>query len=185
MRIFGAPIGSLSDMKGIIKGTTLFLRNIQSNIVHGPFWATTKVGKHINRSAFGGRFPAQVRIVHNTHIATLPVQNTPLKGIRKNRWLDVSKTENLVAQLSSAFPNSTSYKESTTKLASVSSAGSTGLFGSQVLRKTTSVKLPGTRSRGKTEIVTVRNVASKSLRQSAAKKKVEKGPSIKRIKRAN
>jgi hypothetical protein len=134
-RIFGGPLGSLTEMKGITGGggsggTTLFLRNVQSNTVSGPFWSISKAAKNLDKVAFGGRYPAQVRVVHAGAVGSLPIRNTPLKSGTKSRWIDAPRAEKLVGQLLSV---KVPVKVTTMVAKSSSSVSSPPPFGSQVL----------------------------------------------------
>lgn len=62
-QLFGSPQRELAQMKKTITpDTKLFLFNIQSSIIQGPFLATSEVQQDLVRNAFGNRFSAHVRV---------------------------------------------------------------------------------------------------------------------------
>lgn len=60
--LFGSIIKFWDDVKEIKKGDVLFLYNIDTDVLFGPFIAATDGGLDIDHEAWGGRFQAQVRV---------------------------------------------------------------------------------------------------------------------------
>lgn len=61
-RIFGLARKYLSTVTEIRKGNDLFLYNYRSNRLFGPFKAVSEGGEKLEPRAWGGRYPAQVRV---------------------------------------------------------------------------------------------------------------------------
>lgn len=92
------------------KGTLLFLRNIATKTITGPFESAGRPARDLVASLFGGRFRAQVRVKHAAGyqgaVGTLPVRDsaafrriTLLKGAR---WIEPDVVEALVKELGDA-----------------------------------------------------------------------------------
>lgn len=61
--LFGSPHKAIHDMeRNIGRSTKLFLFNVSSRCIYGPYYAAAKPQLQINRTAFGSRFPAQVQV---------------------------------------------------------------------------------------------------------------------------
>jgi len=63
LKLFGGPFGEFAAMKEAIgPNTQLYLFNFQARVLTGAFLPQGKPGMNLVKGAFGGRFPAQVRI---------------------------------------------------------------------------------------------------------------------------
>lgn len=73
-------------------GDEIFLYNFQTGTIFGPFVAETRVDQH-DASAWGGRFPLQVRVSASAATSKLEGFGNILPRDRKNRPIPVlSKT---------------------------------------------------------------------------------------------
>ena len=61
-RLFGDTINYWDEIKNVRRGDALFLYNIETDVLFGPFRASSDGQLNIERSAWEGRFPAQVRV---------------------------------------------------------------------------------------------------------------------------
>ena len=60
--LFGDTMKFWDEVKEIKRGDALFLYNIDTDVLFGPFEAESDGGLNIEPDAWGGRFPAQVRV---------------------------------------------------------------------------------------------------------------------------
>lgn len=79
-RLFAMPKSKWSRVSQVKEGDILLLLNYQTNHLHGIFEAASDAGLDIEPHAFGGRFPAQVRV----------------KRKMKCRWVDKSMLLSLI-----------------------------------------------------------------------------------------
>lgn len=50
------------NIKGVKEGDILFLHNVETDVLFGPFIAKSNGGLNIEPEAWGGRFQAQVKV---------------------------------------------------------------------------------------------------------------------------
>jgi hypothetical protein len=60
--LFGDTMKFWDEIKDVKKGDILFLYNVQTDVLFGPFTAESDGKRDIEPDAWGGRFPAQVRV---------------------------------------------------------------------------------------------------------------------------
>jgi hypothetical protein len=60
--LFGDILKFWDEIKDVRKGDILFLYNVDTDVLFGPFTAESDGGLNIEQNAWGGRYPAQVRI---------------------------------------------------------------------------------------------------------------------------
>jgi len=60
--LFGQVESYLDQVRRIKKGDMLILYNIESDVLFAPFTAESDGGRNLESDAWGGRFPAQVRV---------------------------------------------------------------------------------------------------------------------------
>jgi hypothetical protein len=101
-RLFGAPYDEWNRISQIKKGDVLFLLNYQTNRLHGIYEAVGDAELNIEPYAFGGRFPAQVRVRTKLHCS--PAGTGALLPLIKRRWIRVSHNGRLL------FPKKLNYK---------------------------------------------------------------------------
>jgi len=94
--IFAASISMMENMSNITENTALFLYRLIPNrsVLHGVFQADGVAGLNLVPGAFGGRFPAQVRVKPLFRFP-YPVPNERLKKVFNddNRCRKLSKLE--------------------------------------------------------------------------------------------
>jgi len=94
--IFAAEAGRMGDMSKISRKTALFLYRLTPKqcILHGVFQAVGSPGLDIIPGAFGGRFPAQIRVEAFFRFP-YPVQNQQIERVLmdKNRCRMLTKRE--------------------------------------------------------------------------------------------
>lgn len=60
--LFGASDKFWNEVKDIKKGDIIFLFNIETDVIFGPFVAADDGSRDLEKDAWSGRFPAQVRV---------------------------------------------------------------------------------------------------------------------------
>jgi hypothetical protein len=60
--LFGDAPSLWDEVKEVKRGDTLFLYNLDTDVLFGPFTALSDGGLYLEREAWEGRFPAQVRV---------------------------------------------------------------------------------------------------------------------------
>lgn len=60
--LFGDTMKFWDEIKNVKRGDTLFLYNVQTDVLFGPFTAESDGKLNIEPDAWGGGFPAQVRV---------------------------------------------------------------------------------------------------------------------------
>jgi len=61
-RLFGDTRGFWNEVKKVKEGDTLFLYNLNTDVLFGPFIAETDAKQDIEPDAWSGNFPSQVRV---------------------------------------------------------------------------------------------------------------------------
>lgn len=88
-KLFGAPKRDWRRVSQIKKGDTLFLLNYETSWLYGVFEAVTDGMMNLDGDAFGGYFPAQVRVA--TRMKAPPASKGALLPLIKKGWIRVSK----------------------------------------------------------------------------------------------
>lgn len=60
--LFGDTMDLWKEVKNVRRGDILFLYNLETDILYGPFVAKSDGGLNIEPDAWSGKFPAQVRV---------------------------------------------------------------------------------------------------------------------------
>ncbi len=84
-RLFGDTERMWESVKEVKKGDTLFLYNIETDVLFGPFTASCDGGYNVEPEAWGGRFPAQVRVNWNV-IGVITKASEELSFLREKRF---------------------------------------------------------------------------------------------------
>lgn len=88
-RLFGLPESMWSRVSQVKEGDALFLLNYQTNHLHGVFEAVSDGAMNIVPYAYGGRFPAQVRVRRKVNCSW--VDKGALLPLIKRRFIQVSR----------------------------------------------------------------------------------------------
>jgi len=76
-KLVGAPARMWKEVKEVKKGDIIFLHNIDTDILHGPFIAGTEGTMNIDPYALGRKNPSQVKIEWvNLSKITEPLRNS-------------------------------------------------------------------------------------------------------------
>jgi len=89
--LFGDTKKWLETVEKVKKGDTLFLYNVETDVLFGPFKAESDGGTEIVSEAWGGRFLAQVKVSWDT-IAVLVNASKEFAFLRKKK-LELSEVE--------------------------------------------------------------------------------------------
>lgn len=98
-KIFGAGKIHEDKVLDVKKGMTVFLYNLSSSVLFGPFKATTNGQKNIEQKIWRGMYPYQIRIKKQGKIKKISEFNKIediLKLDWKNRLLDSKTTKILI-----------------------------------------------------------------------------------------
>ena len=99
--LFGELEDYLSLIKQLNTGSTLFLYNTTNWNLYGIFKATSQGDKHIESQAWGGKFPAQIRVKPVGEIKSIHINKAKgiviFKGIYPDPLLSKDKVEALSA----------------------------------------------------------------------------------------
>ena len=88
-KLFGSPKSEWNRVSQVKEGDMLFLLNYQTNRLHGVFEAISDGKMDIEPYAFGGYFPAQVRVGRKMRCPSL--DEATLLPLIKRRWINVSR----------------------------------------------------------------------------------------------
>jgi hypothetical protein len=88
-KLFGSPKRDWRRVSQVKKGDTLFLLNFEMSELHGVFEAVTDGVINLEADAFGGYFPAQVRVA--TKMKAAPASKGALLPLIRKGWIRVSK----------------------------------------------------------------------------------------------
>ena len=107
--LFGSPHRAIDDMeRSIGRGTKLFLLNISSRCIYGPYYAAAKPQLQIKHNAFRSRFPAQVPVRpygRDQEMDARQLSWKPKSGaLSANRMKELLVLWNKVAESSTATP---------------------------------------------------------------------------------
>ncbi|XP_068304997.1 uncharacterized protein [Pyrus communis] len=91
-RVFGLPAGRREVIEMVRPGTKLFLFDYDVKFLYGVYEATTAGKMNLERTAFGGSFPAQVRF--NTYKECLPLSESDFKHAILDNYQKGSKKFN-------------------------------------------------------------------------------------------
>lgn len=94
--VLGKRIFADDDRKAVEEGDTLFLRDLYTDAVIGPFEAETAIQRYIDSNAFSGRFPWQVRVNWNK---LYRIDADELPYVEWSESIPESKTERILQQL--------------------------------------------------------------------------------------
>ncbi|GMH37542.1 hypothetical protein BSKO_05415 [Bryopsis sp. KO-2023] len=72
LNLFGLPTNNLSEVKKVCPGTALFLFNYEERMLSGVFAAASQGAENLIPNAWGGQFPAQVRVVPPAFMKQIP-----------------------------------------------------------------------------------------------------------------
>ena len=90
-KLFGSPKRDWRRVSQVKKGDTAYLLNYETNHLYGVFEEVTNGAMNLETDAFGGYFPAQVRVV--TKMKAPPASKGALLPLIKKGWIRVSKRE--------------------------------------------------------------------------------------------
>lgn len=92
MRLFGSPDRELPKMRAsIVADTEIYLLNIETLRILGPFVAASEPGRNIVPGAFGGKFNAQIRVAPVEPIVEAQLERRPATGAKSAEELRALK----------------------------------------------------------------------------------------------
>ena len=89
--LFGDTVKFLDEIRKIKRGDTLFLYNVNTDVLFGPFVAESNGGLNLEPDAWGGHFPAQVKVGWET-ISLIQGASTRF-GFLKTRTVKLSEEQ--------------------------------------------------------------------------------------------
>ena len=113
LKLFGSPAKEIVRLrKNIQADTSLFLWNFHSNTLCGVFSATSLPGLDLVPSAFGGKFPAQVRVEPKGTLMKVRLDQRLQGGV-----LSIEETASLSQKLGLKIPGSLAHDDDATRRA--------------------------------------------------------------------
>src|SRR3989344_4267610 len=98
-KLFGELEEYLPFIKQLDVGSSVFLYNTTNWNLYGPFEATSPGNKHIEPQAWGGKFPAQIKVKPAGEINSIHIDKAKgivsFKGIYPDPLLSEDKVESL------------------------------------------------------------------------------------------
>lgn len=109
--LFGQTLSMSRFVSDVKKGDILFLHNVSTSEIEGPFIAESDGSMDIAPDAWGGGFPAQVKVSKLKNSRSFPTSEALKQGLTysyQNRYFDFHISESIGLKLSGNISGSDS-----------------------------------------------------------------------------